>query len=169
MIKTCWLLTGMGSLKIRFLMNIYLFYSGSEMRGRRSSKSGQYRCGHYSKTFCSRRSLREHEALHNPLHSFTCELCGKSFALGRRLHNHVRQAHGEKRHICTQCGKALGSAANLQNHLYIHSGVLRYNCSYCGLAFRSHNGLESHTRIHDGKNFKCQFCPKVYMTNQVLQ
>ena len=73
---------------------------------------------------------------------------------------------------CKYCMRTFQDHVALSLHVRQHeqSGQERgWSCSYCDRTFVTSKGRNEHQRLHTGEGFRCNMCPKVFTTAQILQ
>ncbi|CAK9297410.1 unnamed protein product [Gordionus sp. m RMFG-2023] len=62
-------------------------------------KVAKHRCSNCRSTFPNAQLLREHEALHEEVRKFACQICGSLFRQICNVNNHVRKCHADVRGV----------------------------------------------------------------------
>lgn len=127
-------------------------------------KQGEFKCDLCSKTFSTRRKLREHKYGHirqqNKVSS--CILCKERFERRTLYLKHMEVVHGILRRFvevekaleftCDICKKGFTKAYSLENHmLSMHDPQKKYVCENCGCRFIRRYELVAHLRKAHGK------------------
>ncbi|CAL8098765.1 unnamed protein product [Orchesella dallaii] len=151
-----------------------------------------FTCSLCAKNFINNSQLQRHiNTIHKKIKRYTCKICGRGCLDLSALNIHVRRHIGEttlecklcnkrfctatelkrhevSHHQCPHCTKKLSSTKDLDNHIKIsHAGKgLKYRCP-CGAKFKNRYLLKSHRlSSHKGERiFKCDHCPKAYLSN----
>ena len=139
-------------------------------------KTKIYKCNHCEETFDTKRKLNNHRNnVHhtkNPKNKkFVCDTCGHSTHIKECFRRHL-ETHNEKSIICDQCAQTFKSQHNLKLHkLNKHSEKL-FKCNFPGCedkTFARPTDVSGHIkRCHREKeyNFKCDHCPKRFISSQ---
>ena len=64
------------------------------------------------------------------------------------------------------CGKVFNSNSGISYHMDTHRETKPYKCDHCLKAFSTQNILNIHRKIHLPPEFKCNFCPKMFVQKQ---
>ncbi|CAG5057410.1 unnamed protein product [Parnassius apollo] len=109
------------------------------------------------------KSLNHHMNVH--FQNFFCEHCGIGFITPDRLRTHSL-SHETGSFPCGSCDKVFRSR-NAKNEHYatVHKKVKRHRCPHCSEMFRNYFQRNKHVSSVHGlklKEFRCNFCPKVF-------
>ena len=120
-----------------------------------------------------------------------CELCGNSYL---NIKTHIQQFHERvdhqvpcphcdaklrtknvlKKHIewfhildpCPDCGKMFGRAKMRKHRLVWHESERKFKCDICPKSFITNQSLRDHRNVHTGeKPYKCKFCTACFASN----
>ena len=138
----------------------------------------------------------EHVLMKHYLCHFKCSICGMRFGTKQELKEHVGELHTgsdvrseDKPFQCTVCKKHYPSKSVLSEHYLCH-----FKCPLCPRIFETQSILNSHIAEHKAfyeksfqcvvceetcpsqqdlikhyrYHFKCQFCPRIFKTQQML-
>lgn len=99
--------------------------------------------------------------------SVVCDTCGKSV---QNLTVHKIRSHSsEENHTCSQCSKVFKTILHLRSHLRFH---MKFPCDHCGIMLNAKHSSRHYQQHHtdpSSRKFKCQHCPKSFVTNQTLR
>ncbi|XP_077441252.1 uncharacterized protein LOC144063130 isoform X2 [Vanacampus margaritifer] len=168
---------------------------GSQAQLLQTSKNSnaniEFDCAVCEKTFCSRKSLKQHTETHTRDKRFVCPVCEKRFSWKHHLKRHMcKHTRDEERSQatpsdpkrddetlesdgnvdagncqCLQCGKKCPSNASLKAHMVIHTGAKPYACPVCGQCFSFKQSMIRHEKQHYGhKPFTCTVCRKSFLS-----
>merc|ERR1712098_114058 len=83
------------------------------------------------------------------------------------------------KHICPICGKQFRKTQNYRAHYNAHLYGKMFSCDLCGQTFQQASAVKTHKMFScknavtidrtNLKQYKCQFCEKVYSDNRGLQ
>ena len=104
-------------------------------------------CDVCSKTFASKRSLKNHMLLHNSDKKFKCLICGKMLNRKSSIREHVKMHQKGKQFKCELCGKSFGKRTCLKRHIMIHTGEKPFQCPTCTKCFSRKGYLKIHSEI----------------------
>ncbi|KAL1399781.1 hypothetical protein quinque_011412 [Culex quinquefasciatus] len=88
------------------------------------------------------------------------------------LYNHIQihHAHEGQKFVCETCGFVMPNKrahyGHMLRHRYIEEG--RFRCEQCDMKFGTNGRLQRHLLLHKEKEFRCQFCPKTFVSNTLL-
>ncbi|KAK9883606.1 hypothetical protein WA026_001781 [Henosepilachna vigintioctopunctata] len=118
------------------------------------------------KVFHDRSEFTKHnKEFHKTQEPTVCNYCDKEFDKPKNLTEHIRLQHkgNGKVNKCGICEKEFINASLLRNHVKTHEK--NFKCEYCGKIFGSRYNLQIHTIVHTKeKNHKCEICGNMYGT-----
>ncbi|XP_015834118.1 gastrula zinc finger protein XlCGF26.1 isoform X4 [Tribolium castaneum] len=144
---------------------------GRQMSSKKSLRDHQmihnderpFACDKCDKSFRKREHLVDHDRTHTKEKPYVCEFCSKAFTTRKNLKVHITIYHEGKRHLCELCGKEMASVTSLNNHMKTHTGEKPFACNYCGKRFTKKYHLSVHINVHTKeKPYACTFCDKKY-------
>lgn len=110
------------------------------------------------------KALNQHMNVH--FQNFICEQCGSGFMTPDRLRCHTL-THGTGSFNCEACDKVYRTVnAKNEHYALIHRQVKRHRCPHCPETFKNYFQRTKHITVDHGlktKEFKCNFCPKVFL------
>lgn len=95
---------------------------------------------------------------------YVCNVCGETFHRKQQLKRHSITHTGEYPYRCEICEKG---AVNLKAHIR-HRASHVHNCTICGRIFKHWSGLVAHRKIAHVREFKCETCEKVFISQKNL-
>ena len=116
-----------------------------------SAMKKKFCCDVCSKTFASKRTLKDHMLIHNSDKMFKCLICAKMFHRKTSIREHVKLHHKGKQHKCDVCGKSFAKKTCLKRHIMIHTGEKPFQCPTCNKRFSRKGYLKIHADLHCGK------------------
>ncbi|XP_044741945.1 zinc finger protein 675-like isoform X2 [Chrysoperla carnea] len=101
-------------------------------------------------------------------HYLTCKDCQKSFNNKKSFDRHVLNLHGDRPYGCLKCSKTFREESALTNHVEkTHSK--EYKCEFCEKVFSTSFRLSTHRRLHtQEKPYICQDCGKSWIDKSSL-
>ncbi|XP_016924969.4 zinc finger protein 664 [Drosophila suzukii] len=112
--------------------------------------------------------IHEERCQKPPAPEHVCHICGKRLTTSFNLKNHLVRHTGTRPHKCDQCDSSFAVAAELSSHRKTHTTERPYTCRYnCGKTFRFCSARSMHERVHmdaSKRIYKCEYCPKSYVT-----
>lgn len=85
------------------------------------------------------------KAVSTPVH-YGCETCNKSFCSLRSLQQHQQYRKTEEGHKCTLCCNVFSDREKLKGHLQEHSHERFYCCGHCGKRYMKLESLYTHQK-----------------------
>ena len=76
---------------------------------------------------------------------------------------------GAKNFPCHICGKSYKTKFYLIRHTRIHTGEKPFSCEKCGKSFADPSAFKGHTKLHTNRNFPCNMCDKVLVSEKILK
>ena len=73
---------------------------------------------------------------------------------------------GLKKFRCDICGRCCASKQKIAQHMNTHTGARPFKCDQCPVAYSSDGALYNHRQTHLPPEFKCYFCPKMFVQKQ---
>ncbi|KAF0302905.1 Zinc finger protein 646 [Amphibalanus amphitrite] len=132
-------------------------------------------CGFCGKTYVHRRTLYQHEKMHQG--KTTCTLCGETLSTVKSLKNHMKSwhpLHGEYIDRGAMCDSS-SQDSSWMSGAYVGddpssttTDVERRTCQLCHKVFRHRESLCNHMEMHRGVT-TCQRCGKVLSTKKNLR
>ena len=150
--------TSTGRGKNKFKCTICEYRSGSKSQIKNhmtNSHTGArpYECKECSKTFLSRKNLRNHHKIHLPP-EFKCDFCPKMFTYKHHRDIHTNTHTGAKPFECEHCHKRLNSRWNLAQHQKKHSAP-KYECPFCHKMFHQSGSCKTDWNGSKNKGIAC--------------
>lgn len=137
-----------------------------------SDKTQLYLCETCGKHFKTAWSLKNHEKMHNgvhTLHHYQCQHCNKKFIHKSQVDQHMLKHTGLKPYTCPKCDKSYSQKGSLTQHMRTHTGEKPFVCQKCGKAFALKSMLHQHLHVHTGeKPHVCQVCGKAFLYKESL-
>lgn len=125
----------------------------------------QLDCPVCKKVFFNRVTLTNHMNVHYPNH--ICDNCGKAFASMSRFRSHMR-THEIGTFPCRYCKQIFDKKTKRECHVTKeHRTGIRYNCKLCNIHLPTFHMKQKHlAEVHNEelKKYKCNACPKSYIT-----
>ncbi|XP_059056459.1 gastrula zinc finger protein XlCGF57.1-like isoform X6 [Achroia grisella] len=130
----------------------------------------EYQCVLCGQHFVKYRFLNKH--LNEHYRNFSCEQCGAGFVTAGGLKGHLG-THQIGVYPCTDCDKVYKTeATRLDHYKKIHIKTKKNICKHCQESFTDYYHKRKHMiSVHGvGANeYKCSFCPKVFMVSSHLR
>ena len=102
----------------------------------------------------SRTNLEFHQATHNQVKQFVCDICDKSFYTKAKIKAHMPTHSNERPFKCHICKTRFKKKVYLDTHMKLHSNMRTFICKICPSNFFTRKALEIHERVHTGKRKK---------------
>ncbi|KAJ8028739.1 Zinc finger protein 91 [Holothuria leucospilota] len=137
-------------------------------------KYKKYKCRYCNKLLAGSTSLRRHEALHVGNRKFyQCQFCPKTFSLNANKLRHEQLHTSSNVYKCLICDKGFSTIPNRDKHVLSHFKKDAQRCDLCrqvtckGECMQTEEILnaqqeEVQQAPSEMKQFRCQFCPKVF-------
>ena len=133
------------------------------------SDHSDWTCEKCNQTFPKRKALMNHVQDCHANEGFKCDLCHKNFSAYKYLVWHKERYHTAKEFQCLYCLKLFPLPSHLRRHQNaFHYRETRFVC--CKQNFGSLENLLSHEDLsHKGKRWRCDQCPKVCLSKNLLE
>jgi len=128
-----------------------------------------YPCKHCGDIIKGKLKLSKHIiAAHPDANGELCDLCGKSFKTEVKLLRHISVHKSRERNLhCSYCPKKFFRRDVLNVHEKVHTSPVI--CMECGKKFPEKRYLDNHMLLHAEKKYECRFCPRSYVTEELLK
>jgi len=129
----------------------------------------EYPCKHCGEIIRGKLKLSKHIiAAHPDAKGELCDLCGKSFATEIKLLRHISVHKSRERNLhCSYCPKKFFRRDVLNVHEKVHTSPVI--CTECGKKFPEQRYLDNHMVLHAEKKYECHYCPRSYVTEELLK
>jgi len=129
----------------------------------------EYPCKHCGEIIRGKLKLSKHIiAAHPDANGELCDLCGKSFATEIKLLRHISVHKSRERNLhCSYCPKKFFRRDVLNVHEKVHTSPVI--CTECGKKFPEQRYLDNHMVLHAEKKYECHYCPRSYVTEDLLK
>jgi KRAB domain-containing zinc finger protein len=123
-----------------------------------------FNCRTCSKTFKSKRALKEHQMTHQK--KIECDVCGRKFAgKGSFFKDHLIHHFNPKAFKCDICDSLFASRSSVSFHkIVVHQSVQKprkFECQICQILFKTRGRLKNHQLVHQDKK-TCDICHKSF-------
>ena len=105
-------------------------------------------------------SIQKHNAERHDTHVFPCSLCPVLKSKEYCLNNHINTFHRSQGFSCDKCPKTFTSMSSLKRHMVMpHDGPKeKFPCTLCDKVFSLRKELYNHTANDHEKNLQCPHC-----------
>jgi len=105
--------------------------------------------------------------------TFVCDICSRSFAFGNQLAIHKRthdEKHVAKPYVCEFCGKSFKQKIQMTTHVTaVHTKIRAFKCDMCPKDFLTKRDLKDHVKAHLNIRDKvCEVCQKTFTNANAL-
>ncbi|XP_043660944.1 zinc finger protein 782 [Drosophila teissieri] len=144
-----------------------------QFRDHKMGEGGWFRCTLCELNFDRRCHLQQHIQRVHMDKNFVCDICSRSFAFGNQLAIHKRthdEKHVDKPFVCEFCGKCFKQKIQMTTHVTaVHTKVRAFKCDMCPKDFLTKRDLKDHVKAHLNIRDKvCEVCQKAFTNANAL-
>ena len=108
------------------------------------------------------------DKLNEKYEDMKCSICGKYSTNWKALQLHMLAHANKNPYKCESCGKGFRDDQKLKRHMVVHTKEKNFECSFCGKRFGLKQNMKVHEKIHRGQGKKCEYCPRTFTNNKIL-
>ncbi|XP_033156652.1 zinc finger protein Xfin [Drosophila mauritiana] len=144
-----------------------------QFRDHQMGEGGWFRCTLCELNFDRKCHLQQHSQRVHMDKSFVCDICSRSFAFGNQLAIHKRthdEKHIAKPFVCEFCGKCFKQKIQMTTHVTaVHTKIRAFKCDMCPKDFLTKRDLKDHIKAHLNIRDKvCEVCQKAFTNANAL-
>ncbi|XP_043064047.1 zinc finger protein 62 isoform X2 [Drosophila ficusphila] len=144
-----------------------------QFRDHKMGEGGWFRCTLCELNFDRRCHLQQHIQRVHMSKAFACDICNRSFAFGNQLASHKRthdEKHVAKPFVCEFCGKSFKQKIQMTTHVTaVHTKIRAFKCDMCPKDFLTKRDLKDHVKAHLNIRDKvCEVCQKAFTNANAL-
>ncbi|XP_016957881.1 zinc finger protein 813 [Drosophila biarmipes] len=144
-----------------------------QFRDHKMGVGGWFGCTLCELHFDRRCHLQQHIQRVHMSKTFVCDICSRSFAFGNQLAVHKRthdEKHVAKPFVCEFCGKSFKQKIQMTTHVTaVHTKIRAFKCDMCPKDFLTKRDLKDHVKAHLNIRDKvCEVCQKTFTNANAL-